>query len=158
MEEKIIDDFRGANEACSNFFTTKVVYEDMTFDNSEAAFQAAKSLDREVRERFQHLIGRDAKALGRKIALRPNWESIKNKVMLDIVYEKFSGNKNLGDYLISTGNAILIEGNTWGDKYWGVCRGVGTNMLGRILMTVRARLIIDRNPQKAAYQRIRLKC
>ena len=39
--------------------------------------------------------------------------------------------------LINTGDAILIEGNTWGDTYWGVCDGVGENRLGKLLMEVR---------------------
>jgi predicted NAD-dependent protein-ADP-ribosyltransferase YbiA (DUF1768 family) len=30
------------------------------------------------------------------------------------------------------------EGNTWNDRFWGVCRGSGLNHLGRILMEVRA--------------------
>jgi hypothetical protein len=32
---------------------------------------------------------------------------------------------------------ILIEGNTWGDTFWGVCNGVGENNLGKTLMNVR---------------------
>ena len=31
----------------------------------------------------------------------------------------------------------LVEGNTWGDRFWGVCGGVGLNWLGRLLMQVR---------------------
>lgn len=39
--------------------------------------------------------------------------------------------------LIATGDSQLIEGNTWGDTYWGVCRGKGQNKLGKLLMKVR---------------------
>lgn len=38
------------------------------------------------------------------------------------------------------GDAELIEGNTWGDRIWGVCDGVGENRLGKILMRVRAEM------------------
>jgi predicted NAD-dependent protein-ADP-ribosyltransferase YbiA (DUF1768 family) len=31
----------------------------------------------------------------------------------------------------------LIEGNWWGDTYWGVCNGVGENHLGKLLMKIR---------------------
>jgi predicted NAD-dependent protein-ADP-ribosyltransferase YbiA (DUF1768 family) len=39
--------------------------------------------------------------------------------------------------LLGTGDAILIEGNGWGDTYWGVCKGAGLNKLGLILMETR---------------------
>ena len=42
--------------------------------------------------------------------------------------------------LLDTGDRELIEGNTWGDRFWGVCRGEGENKLGRILMRVRDEL------------------
>ena len=42
--------------------------------------------------------------------------------------------------LLATGKATLVEGNSWGDTFWGVCRGKGKNMLGKILMRVRKRL------------------
>ena len=32
----------------------------------------------------------------------------------------------------------LEEGNNWGDKYWGTVEGEGKNMLGKLLMKVRA--------------------
>jgi predicted NAD-dependent protein-ADP-ribosyltransferase YbiA (DUF1768 family) len=34
----------------------------------------------------------------------------------------------------------LIEGNTWGDKFWGQVKGEGANYLGRLLMKVREEL------------------
>lgn len=40
--------------------------------------------------------------------------------------------------LVGTGDAMLVEGNTWGDKFWGVCRGEGENQLGKLLMERRA--------------------
>ena len=42
--------------------------------------------------------------------------------------------------LIKTGNTELIEGNFWGDTFWGICDGVGENNLGKILMRVRKEL------------------
>jgi predicted NAD-dependent protein-ADP-ribosyltransferase YbiA (DUF1768 family) len=40
----------------------------------------------------------------------------------------------------SPGEAPLIEGNTWNDRYWGVCRGTGKNRLGQILMRIRSEI------------------
>ena len=59
--------------------------------------------------------------------------------MLSIVRAKFE-NAYLRRRLIATGDAELMEGNDWGDRFWGVCRGKGENRLGKILMKVRAEI------------------
>ena len=46
--------------------------------------------------------------------------------------------------LLSTGDKYLEETNHWKDTYYGVCDGVGKNVLGKILMSVRN--IIKSNP------------
>ncbi len=56
--------------------------------------------------------------------------------MLDLLRIKFTI-PTLRERLLATGDQTLIEGNTWGDTYWGVCRGVGLNNLGTLLMQVR---------------------
>ena len=56
--------------------------------------------------------------------------------MRDALIQKFS-DKKLQKKLIDTGDAELIEGNWWGDKFWGVCEGEGENHLGKLLMEVR---------------------
>ena len=53
---------------------------------------------------------------------------------------KFFQNEDLGQKLMNTGDAVLIEGNYWGDRYWGVCNGEGQNKLGKILMKIREEL------------------
>jgi ribA/ribD-fused uncharacterized protein len=83
-----------------------------------------------------------AKRLGRKVTLRANWELIKIDVMLDLVRQKFQ-DPDLAWMLINTGDAELIEGNHWGDKFWGVCNGEGENHLGKILMQVRDEILKD---------------
>lgn len=44
------------------------------------------------------------------------------------------------DQLLATGGVELIEGNDWGDAFWGVCGGYGQNWLGVLLMLVRSEL------------------
>lgn len=44
----------------------------------------------------------------------------------------------LSEMLEATGDAELIEGNHWGDTFWGVCNGVGQNNLGKLLMAIRS--------------------
>lgn len=80
------------------------------------------------------------KRLGRRVKLRPDWESIKDQVMYEVCKAKFSQNTDLRDKLVATGDAELVEGNTWGDKIWGICNGQGENRLGKILMKVRTEL------------------
>lgn len=76
------------------------------------------------------------------VKLRPDWEDVKEQVMEDIVRAKFTQNQYLGDWLLNTGDAELIEGNNWGDTTWGVDIRTkkGKNLLGKILMKVRAEL------------------
>jgi predicted NAD-dependent protein-ADP-ribosyltransferase YbiA (DUF1768 family) len=73
--------------------------------------------------------------------MKDGWETSKFDVMLDLLKQKFT-NKELGEKLLATEDAILVEGTYWHDNCWGVCScrecsGVGTNMLGTLLMQVR---------------------
>jgi len=137
---KVIDSFRGKFHWLSNFYSCSVHYEGLTFGNTEAAFQAAKCLDMKERERFFGLSGGQAKRLGRRVELRSDWETVKIEIMRQVLKSKFTHNPELREKLIATGNTELIEGNNWNDRFWGVCRGVGKNHLGKLLMEVRAKL------------------
>ena len=77
--------------------------------------------------------------MGRSVSLRPDWEDIKDDVMLEGLYRKFT-NDELAEWLLDTGDEELVEGNWWGDRYWGVCNGIGQNKLGKLLMKVREEL------------------
>jgi hypothetical protein len=78
-----------------------------------------------------------AKKLGRKCTIREDWDYIKLGIMDQILRAKFEQNPNLMAKLKATAPKELVEGNTWGDTYWGVCRGRGENHLGRLLMKIR---------------------
>jgi predicted NAD-dependent protein-ADP-ribosyltransferase YbiA (DUF1768 family) len=65
---------------------------------------------------------------------------VKVDVMRDLIAQKFAVGSELADRLLATGDQELVEGNTWGDTFWGVCDGVGENWLGRLLMERRAAL------------------
>ena len=131
-----ISEFRGEYYFLSNFYSAPVTYNGMCFENNEAAFQAAKCPERMTE--FCRLNPSEAKRLGRRVKLRGDWEAVKDTVMYEICKAKFSQNPDLADKLVATKDAELIEGNTWGDRIWGVCDGVGENRLGKILMRVRA--------------------
>lgn len=135
---KIIDKFEGNYHFLSNFYNAPITYENITYKNNEAAFQAQKELSRSIE--FEHLPPNKAKSLGRRVNLRKDWNEIKIQVMYELVLAKFTQNTNLQDKLIETDNAKLIEGNWWNDTFWGVCNGKGRNELGTILEKVRSEL------------------
>lgn len=139
----MINKFRGENRFLSNFYETSVEWEGLIYPSSEAAFQAAKTLDQEDRKRFQTMAPTIAKREGYKVKLRENWEDIKIDVMYQIVLAKFSQNEFLKQKLIATGREWLEEGNTWGDRTWGTVDGIGNNYLGKVLMAVRSVLMLQ---------------
>lgn len=134
---KEINEFRGEYRFLSNFWGCPVNYDGVAYQNAEAAFQAQKCIDPTDRTQLAGLNPSEAKRLGRRVKLRSDWEAIKDQIMCQVVQAKFTQNPDLMEKLKATGDAVLIEGNTWGDRYWGVCRGTGQNKLGRILMALR---------------------
>ena len=136
----VIDSFKGKYFFLSNFYESPVIYEGITYLNNEAAFQAQKTLTNKERLAFSMLNPSQAKKLGRSVSLRSDWEDIKIDIMYNICKAKFTQNETLKTKLLKTGDATLIEGNTWGDKIWGQVNGVGENNLGKILMRIREEL------------------
>ena len=115
------------------------------YPSVEHAFQAAKSLDNEVRKGFQVCpTAADAKYFGRHVKLRSDWDEVKIRVMKDLVKDKFVRNFSFGSdmkqMLLDTGDSYLEEGNNHGDTFWGTVNGRGKNHLGKILMEVRDEL------------------
>ena len=134
----MIDDFRGKYYFLSNFYSADVEYLGIIYKNNEAAFQSQKDISRSIE--FANLSASDAKRLGRRVKLSSDWELVRDNIMEEIVRAKFIQHDSLKDALLSTGDEVLIEGNTWGDTYWGKCNGVGKNKLGKILMEIRTEL------------------
>ena len=138
----VIKGFFGEYSFLSNFHLCSVYYEGLTYPSSENAFQAAK-FDPATREIFLSLSPSESKRFGKVLKIKDIaiWENTKNTVMYRILLSKFSENKELRAKLVNTNPKKLQETNWWGDKYWGVCDGVGENALGNILMAVRLILI-----------------
>ena len=131
----MIAKFEGQYFFLSNFFECPVTYKGITFTNTEAAFHSQKDINRA--KEFATLDPSAAKKLGRKVSLRADWEQVKDDIMYEILVAKFTQNAALKILLLRTGDQELIEGNWWNDTYWGVCRGVGKNTLGKLLMRLR---------------------
>jgi len=136
-----IKSFVGEVRFLSNFHESRIIFDGIEFPTVEHAFQAAKTLDFPDRVTISQLDSPGkAKRIGRQVALRPDWEEIKEQIMLELIILKFVTHRRLKEQLLATGTAELIEGNSWGDTHWGVCKGVGRNELGKILMLVRDQL------------------
>lgn len=108
-----------------------------TFTNAEAMFQASKNED--YARMFENLNGFEAKRLGRKIPLldKERWnKSDRLYAMAFTLYIKFSEHPDLMLKLKSIKDEI-VEDNTWNDRFWGRCEGIGENILGKMLMVIR---------------------
>ncbi len=134
----MIDEFTGRNRWLSNFFYAPITYLGFKCQTNEHAFQLAKSIihEEQVLVAACTTPGR-AKRAGRKVSLRPDWEDVKDSVMMEVTILKFINNPVLRQQLLDTGDQRLVETNKWGDIYWGVSGGFGRNQLGKILMRVR---------------------
>lgn len=136
-----IDSFTGKFAFLSNFFSAPIQDSDgLVWPTSEHAFQAMKTLDPEERKliRKSSTPGK-AKRLGRLVTLRPDWEDVKLGFMHRILNQKFAQHPELRQKLVDTHPHELIEGNHWHDTTWGVdsATGVGENLLGKLLMSIR---------------------
>ena len=136
-----INSFQGEYRWLSNFWPAQIKWEGHIYPTVEHAYQAAKTVDASEQEAIRKCsTPGKAKRCGRNLTIRPDWEECKLLVMRSLVLLKFRDNPDLKVKLLSTGEAELVEGNPWGDTFWGVCNGVGENHLGRILMEVREQL------------------
>jgi hypothetical protein len=133
----------GDHGGFSNFSAHPVLLKGKRWPTSEHYFQAQKfpgtphesEILRASSPGAAARMGRD-----RRRPLRPDWEAVKDGVMLDVIRAKFTQHEELKTLLLSTGEEELIE-HTSRDHYWADGGdGSGKNMLGKILMKVRQEL------------------
>ncbi len=135
-------EFQGAHRFLSNFYPSPINIVGVSYLNVEAAYQASKTTDMKMRRQFSELNPKEAKAYGRKIPLRASWDDIlKVECMENCLRAKFAI-PELRELLLDTGDAELVEGNVWNDEFWGVCRGKGRNIMGKLLMGLRDELAL----------------
>jgi len=135
--------FDGEFRWLSNFYPAPVNYLGDEYPTVENAYQAAK-FPASKRDPFVDITPGQAKHLARSMAhdgeAVPNWQDYKVTVMRSLLNQKFARGSELAEKLLATGNCQIVEGNTWGDTYWGVYKGKGDNVLGLMLMDIRAKL------------------
>jgi ribA/ribD-fused uncharacterized protein len=138
-----IDRFAGEYRFLSNFFRSPVTDErGVKHPTVEHAYQATKATTDQDRNRIaaaKH--PSKAKRIGGTLAVDAAWPARKDEVMRRLLVQKFAPGSDLAVKLLATGTAELIEGNVWGDTYWGAVDGVGENRLGRMLMDIRRELL-----------------
>jgi N-glycosidase YbiA len=127
----------------SNFAPFPIEIDGQSWPTTEHYYQAQKFDDPAYREQIRAAASpMIAAKLGRsrKVPLRDDWEQVRDEVMHRAVAAKFRTHAALRDLLLSTGDHLIVEDSPT-DSYWGCgADGNGRNMLGVILMRVRAEL------------------
>ena len=137
----------------SNFlpFDIPMKYQGMVFHTPENFFQAIKCKedDLEGRRKISLATPSQAKRLGRRTNLRPDWEDIKLEVMEYALRYKFAEGTTWNKKLLSVVPNYIEETNNWHDNFWGNCicarcKNIeGQNHLGKILMKIGKELSND---------------
>lgn len=129
----------------SNLFRRPVEFEGMVFPTSEHAYQAGKARKPAVRD---WILSAPTPSLAAMAAhglyvwdVVPDWSRIKFDRMRAVLRAKFDQHEDLRELLLSTGSARLVEVGTVNNavnRLWGEVDGKGENMLGVMLMELRA--------------------
>lgn len=130
----------------SNFmlFDSPMTYQGIEFLTVENFYQAMKVAkeDIETRRAIAAVSPAQSKKLGRGVAVRPDWNEIKDAVMEYALRYKFAPNTKWHTRLMETEGEI-VEWNYWGDRTWGATKRLpngeldGENRLGKLLMKIR---------------------
>lgn len=135
---------RSAPHGCfSNFSKHGFVLDGKDWRTAEHYFQSMKFVgtahEEEVRAAPDPMTAKN-RGGDRTRPLRADWEAVKDDIMRRAVRAKFTQHPDIRAVLLATGEEELIE-NAPRDHYWGCgADGSGKNMLGQILMEVRAEL------------------
>lgn len=130
----------------SNFYPVDIKYNGQTFKSAEHFYQAMKcEKECDAQKIYFAQNARKAKIMGRFVELQPNWSDKKVNFMVRILRIKFLKKTKLKKQLRETGDVKLTQLNYWHDTFWGCCvcsqhKRAGKNMLGRILMKIRAEI------------------
>lgn len=164
---EVIDNFNVEPYTCfTNFSPHPVVMpmplfegNQVTFKTAEHAFQTFKCTNiKDATYVMSANTPGEAKKRGRSIVKHDGWDTMSTNVMRDIVSIKVLMYFDVRRVLINTSNAIIIEGNTWGDKLWGMVKNSngeweGENRLGQILMELRWKIAWGEYTKKISYLR-----
>ena len=126
----------------SNMTYVDITYDGIRFLSTENFYQAMKYQDKIVRVNVATLKPHEAKKFSRENKMTSLvFEEKKLEIMEYAQKQKYS-KEPFKSKLLATGDALLEEGNWWGDKFWGVDIKTrqGENHLGKIIMKIRDQL------------------
>lgn len=130
--------FRGKYAFLSNFANVKIKHEGRIYNSVEHAYIASK----QDTDYWKDLCLRfDASFLKKKskgIDIRRDWKEVRLEIMYELLLQKF--NKEPFKSLLLEIDEDIVEDNDWNDTFWGICKGKGENMLGKLLMRIRDNL------------------
>ena len=138
---KLDNEYRGF----SNLAPSPIVVDGKRYPTVEHYFQAMKfpgdiEWQEAIRVAADPVKARQLAADANHIqALRPDWNSVQESVMLEGLRAKFQQNRGLLETLKGTGSRPLVEATV--DAYWGEGRtGKGKNRMGKLLEQIREEL------------------
>jgi ribA/ribD-fused uncharacterized protein len=119
---------------------------------SEALYQACRFPDRPDVQ--QYIVEEDSPLIAKRKTkpfrheTRPDWDQVRHKIMRWSLRVKLAQNyAEFGGLLLETGDRAIVEQSSK-DDYWGAFARpngilVGQNVLGRLLMELRERLVVE---------------
>ena len=119
----------------SNMTFVDITFRGITYRSVENMYQAFKTADVAEHRKISRMNPYESKRYGRTLVIRDDWDTIKDRVMWEALCRKFS--QPHFRQALSHVSEPIVEDNYWGDTYWGVCKGVGANKLGRMLQHLR---------------------
>ena len=124
-----------------NFYRARMFIYGRWWDFVEAPYQAEKtSVQAEKDAIWSAVKPMEARNLGQKVTMRPDWDQVKRTVMKECCLAKFLQHPDLRKQLMETGTEVLVEDSKI-DWFWGCGKdGTGQNVLGQVLMEVRTEL------------------
>ncbi len=143
---RTIDRFSGSSAFLNNFYPSSFTFAGIDYATNEHFFNAHKTVNLDERLFIaQAPTPAEAKKRGRRVQLRPGWDTVIRYVVMALGLSLKFADPALRFQLLETGNAQLVEGTTWHDTHWGICvcrrhAGQGQNHLGRMLMELRTQL------------------
>jgi ribA/ribD-fused uncharacterized protein len=142
----------------SNFYPSKFIVNNITYTCNEQYLMAQKAVLFNDLDAFSQIMNTTKptimKKFGRKVKNFNDeiWKLNRNRILYEGLIEKFKQNDSLKQSLIQTKSLILVEASPY-DRIYGVGLGqnddrildetkwLGKNLLGQILMQVRANLV-----------------
>ena len=83
----------------------------------------------------------ETKRFAKTLVLPDGWDTFRVHLMKGLLRDKFEI-PSLREKLLATQDSYLEETNHWRDTFWGVYKGEGNNMLGKLFMEIRSEIML----------------